>query len=356
MNKVIKLLSILLLSSSIFASDTTEDFTIKNNKELKLNDSDNSDAVSLKAPNSVAGYTLTLPSATGANGEVFVTDGSGNLSWTQAAVVKIIDTLTSSVSTKALSAKMGKELQDNKLDKSYVKYGIDTSPYPDTAVLSEAKTQAKAVLEKKRIDYLEDTYSTEQRNMDQIKLTNLILKKAMDGGTLTSAETTSYGKIKCRIKWYDKVVTEAETIRTTIDAQTTVANALDQSDDPYSSLFSETESCLSVSSIAAQGALVNDSNGAIGTDRMSEAGGSALSGGTFKITGEFDTGTAPVVTVDGNSVTVDSNNATEVVISAIPTLTTGSKPVVVTQDGNTASTTITVYSCTTCRLFDSCPF
>jgi hypothetical protein len=50
---------------------------------LRLGDTTGGEYVGLKAPGTVsASYTLTLPTATGTADQILVTDGSGNLSFT----------------------------------------------------------------------------------------------------------------------------------------------------------------------------------------------------------------------------------------------------------------------------------
>src|SRR5210317_2072526 len=56
--------------------------------QIKFNEGTNngSNYVGLKAPNSIASsITFTLPDSDGTNGQILVTDGSGNLSFTDAA-------------------------------------------------------------------------------------------------------------------------------------------------------------------------------------------------------------------------------------------------------------------------------
>jgi len=57
--------------------------------ELRFNDSDNSNYITVKAPATVSSnYTLTLPDSGGTSGYVLTTDGSGVLTWT----AKTVDT------------------------------------------------------------------------------------------------------------------------------------------------------------------------------------------------------------------------------------------------------------------------
>jgi len=51
-------------------------------RELHLQHSSSARTVSLTLPNLPASYTLTLPSAQGANGTTLLNDGAGNLTWT----------------------------------------------------------------------------------------------------------------------------------------------------------------------------------------------------------------------------------------------------------------------------------
>lgn len=67
-----------ILSSKSFSDNTT----IRSASTLKLNDSDNSNFVGIKAPTAVTSdYTLVMPSETGTANQILKTDGSNNLSW-----------------------------------------------------------------------------------------------------------------------------------------------------------------------------------------------------------------------------------------------------------------------------------
>ena len=89
---------------------------------INLNDGTaaNSFSVSLKAPTAVtASYGLTLPAAVGASGQVLqTTDAVGTLGWTTPSTTTVVDGLTSTSTTSALSANQGKVLNDGKLDKT----------------------------------------------------------------------------------------------------------------------------------------------------------------------------------------------------------------------------------------------
>lgn len=62
---------------------------------LKLNDSDNSNFIGLKAPGTLSGdYTLTLPNGYGSANSFLQTDGAGNLTWGTAAISITDDTTT----------------------------------------------------------------------------------------------------------------------------------------------------------------------------------------------------------------------------------------------------------------------
>ena len=62
---------------------------------LKLGDGDNSNFVNLKSPATLAAdYTLTMPADDGTSGQFLTTDGSGNLSWSNAGITITNDTTT----------------------------------------------------------------------------------------------------------------------------------------------------------------------------------------------------------------------------------------------------------------------
>jgi hypothetical protein len=70
------------------AGDTMTGHLVMNaQSEVRFADSDSSNYISLRSPSSVASnITFTLPGADGTSGQVLVTDGSGVLSWSTAAV------------------------------------------------------------------------------------------------------------------------------------------------------------------------------------------------------------------------------------------------------------------------------
>ena len=77
-----------LTIDSAGTSTFTGDVVLDNAKSLRLSelDSNGSNHISIKAPNSVtADVTLVLPDGAGANGQALTTDGSGNLSWSSVA-------------------------------------------------------------------------------------------------------------------------------------------------------------------------------------------------------------------------------------------------------------------------------
>ncbi len=77
-----------LTIDSTGTSTFTGDVVLDNAKSLRLSelDSNGSNHISIKAPNSVtADVTLVLPDGAGANGQALTTDGNGNLSWSSVA-------------------------------------------------------------------------------------------------------------------------------------------------------------------------------------------------------------------------------------------------------------------------------
>jgi len=60
------------------------DLNLSSQKKLVFSDADNSNTASIQAPTNIpTDYTLTLPDNDGNPGEVLVSDGSGNLSWSE---------------------------------------------------------------------------------------------------------------------------------------------------------------------------------------------------------------------------------------------------------------------------------
>ncbi len=63
-------------------SEFTGNLTLRTRAELRLNDTDNTNHIALKAPtNLTTNTTYVLPSVDGTNGQVLITNGSGVLSW-----------------------------------------------------------------------------------------------------------------------------------------------------------------------------------------------------------------------------------------------------------------------------------
>lgn len=73
-------------SSPTFSGLTLNaDLLINGARELRFADSDSSNYVALRAPNTIGtDFSLRLPSADGTSGQVLITDGAGNLSWSSA--------------------------------------------------------------------------------------------------------------------------------------------------------------------------------------------------------------------------------------------------------------------------------
>lgn len=84
--------------------------------------------------------------------------------------------------------------------------------------------------------------------------------------------------------------------------------------------------------------------------------GSELSGGTLIINGDGLENTTSV-SIGTHTLTIISTATGSVEISNIPAMSVGTKEVLITDNaGNTTTTTIDVFGCDTCRLFDGCPF
>jgi hypothetical protein len=74
-------------------------FLVKDQKLLKLGDSDSSNWIGFKAPATVSSnVTLTFPDSAGTNGYVLTTNGSGTLSW-QNVAVQVGDDVSSDTAT-----------------------------------------------------------------------------------------------------------------------------------------------------------------------------------------------------------------------------------------------------------------
>ncbi len=96
---------------SATSPDFNTDITLKAAAPVKFNQTDNAQAISLKAPGSgVTSYTITLPATVGASGKVLKTsDGAGALTWgddaTDVAAANLTgNTLASGVVTSSLTA------------------------------------------------------------------------------------------------------------------------------------------------------------------------------------------------------------------------------------------------------------
>jgi hypothetical protein len=120
MNKLKNLLLVLFLtgvSSVLYAATSDVDFTIKKdtlgtNGLIFQDNQTTPNTVTLKAPDTVSGdYTFKLPNSAGSKGQILKTDGNGNLDWKTSVVSVVVDNLTSTATTEALSANQGKALK-----------------------------------------------------------------------------------------------------------------------------------------------------------------------------------------------------------------------------------------------------
>jgi hypothetical protein len=85
--KTLFLLSMLTSAISAYASETSENFIIKNEKSLELREAiaNGTNTISIKSPATLtSSFTLTLPTTAGTNGFVLNTDGNGSLGWVSA--------------------------------------------------------------------------------------------------------------------------------------------------------------------------------------------------------------------------------------------------------------------------------
>tara|TARA_B100000029_G_scaffold18064_1_gene18373 strand:+ start:2789 stop:4207 length:1419 start_codon:yes stop_codon:yes gene_type:complete len=73
--------ALVFATSPALTTPTATQLDVLAQGELRLQDASGGQYVGFKAPTSVTNYTLTLPAATGSNGEVLKTNGSGVLSW-----------------------------------------------------------------------------------------------------------------------------------------------------------------------------------------------------------------------------------------------------------------------------------
>lgn len=347
MRNLTKLLLVLSIFTGIaHASETNDDFIIKSSKALKLNNSSNTHSVSIKSPDTLTGSVIfTLPNSAGANGQAIVTDGTGNLSWGSAT--SVIDTLTSTVTTAALSANMGKTLEDKKANKAELIYGINPDPYPNPSTLEEAKEQAKAQVEKKRIDAIEKKYDAIKRNKDIVKLSKLLLKTT-NGGTLTTEEKKELNDIKNRMNWYNGLLSEADTYRSNIDSAGSIADAIAVSDGAtFSSEWYYIDSFAIVQSV------VDDTTTTKSATAISVLANANTA--TISITGVFS-GSVSTVTFGGVAVTIDSQSTSTITVSNFPELSKGTVLAAIKESSGDVTQDVEVFDCDVCRLVNSCPF
>ncbi len=112
-------------------------------------------------------------------------------------------------------------------DLSY--YKIDTSPYTTPGTVEEAKAQAKAQVEKKRIDYLASKQTMSMYTGDERRFR--YLDAVMNVRSLTTDEKTLYNKLLYRMDFIIKVDEEANVYDVNIDAGTTVVDIVTISTD-----------------------------------------------------------------------------------------------------------------------------
>lgn len=87
--------------------------------------------------------------------------------------------------------------------------------------------------------------------------------------------------------------------------------------------------------------------------------GSQLShgtGGALRINGSGDWSDSKVY-IDGNEISIAESDVGYVELWGIPPMSAGEKQVIINDGkGNKTETTIDVFDCGTCRLYDGCPF